>query len=178
MVMPDDAESGDFASERDDVPHDVCGASETVGLLCDLDDRHRRFGRDPADLAPCIGVKHQVADDGNSFSIDQSRTDCLITLHPKFIPFQVSNALQKEILVYLQSNPGIRCEDDQEAITLAQAGYGIAILPGFCLPPDGLPGLTVMPVQAGKEIDYGFVYAKRTPHIKLFEAEYTAHQAP
>ena len=65
-----------------------------------------------------------------------------------------------------------------EAIALAQAGYGIAILPGFCLPPDGLPGLTVMPVQAGKEIDYGFVYAKRTPHIKLFEAEYTAHQAP
>ena len=70
--MPDDAESGDFASERDDVPHDVCGASETVGLLCDLDDWHRRFGRDPADLAPCIGVKHQVADDGNSFSIESS----------------------------------------------------------------------------------------------------------
>ena len=124
-----------------------------------------------------MSPEHPLAG-GNSFSIDQSRTDCLITLHPKFIPFQVSNALQKEILVYLQSNPGIRCEDDQEAITLAQAGYGIAILPGFCLPPDGLPGLTVMPVQAGKEIDYGFVYAKRTPHIKLFEAEYTAHQAP
>lgn len=94
----------------------------------------------------------------------------LITLHPKFIPFQYGNKLQEKIMLHAQSHFQIACENDQAGILLAKCGYGAAILPGFCI-PSGLSGLISIPIMDENGcIDYGIAYQKNTKidYIRYF----------
>lgn len=100
--------------------------------------------------------------------------ECLITLHPKYVPFQYGNKLQEKITLHSQSHLNISCENDQAGIVLAKSGYGAAILPGFCIPepPNDLIALPILSVDC--KMDYGIAYPQNpnTDYIKYFISNY------
>lgn len=94
----------------------------------------------------------------------------LITLHPRFIPFQYGNKLQELILLHNQQHLHFLCENDQSAILLAKCNYGIAIIPEIYIPAHK-EGIVVLPFDNKQSaIDYGIVYHKnlKARHIKQF----------
>lgn len=96
--------------------------------------------------------------------------ECLITLHPKFVPFQYGNKLQEKIALHSQSHFNITCENDQAGILLAKSGYGVAILPEFCIPANS-DDLIILPIaNEAYRIDYGIAYHKapKLDYIKYF----------
>lgn len=95
--------------------------------------------------------------------------ECLIILHPKFIPFQYGNKLQEKITLHSQSHLNIMCENDQAGILLAKCGYGAAILPGFCIPARA-GDLRILPLASEEyKMDYGIAYHKssKVDYIKF-----------
>lgn len=56
---------------------------------------------------------------------------CILTLHPKLVPFEQSNRLRDWIIEHSMNHMDIHCESDRAGILLAQCGYGIALFPGF-----------------------------------------------
>lgn len=96
--------------------------------------------------------------------------ECLITLHPKFIPFQYGNKLQEKIALHSQSHFNITCENDQAGILLAKSGYGVAILPEFCIPANAKDLITLPMANGDYRIDYGIAYHKapKIDYIRYF----------
>ncbi len=97
---------------------------------------------------------------------------CLITLHPRHIPFHSGNELQEYIVLHAQNHADIICENDAVSILMAQCGYGIAILPEYYIPAT-LNNLTAVPIKESNEMDYGVTYYSREKHIKYFLENYT-----
>lgn len=97
----------------------------------------------------------------------------LITLHPRFIPFQYGNRLQEQLSIHAQAHFNLMCENDQAGILLASSGYGIAILPEFCI-PSYLNDLSILPIEEETTIDYGIAYRKdvKETFIKFFIEEF------
>lgn len=88
--------------------------------------------------------------------------ECLITLHPKFIPFQYGNKLQEKIMLHSQTHFHIACENDQTGILLAKCGYGVAILPEFCIPANSVPLISLPIADETCCTQYGIAYHKNT----------------
>lgn len=109
--------------------------------------------------------------DGELFTIGQSENDCLIIIHPRLVPFQNDNKLQRDIMLHIQNHDHIPCEDEQTAILLAQSGYGIAVLPDFLLPVH-LDGLTALPIQEPTETEYGILCQRKDTCTRFFLDEY------
>lgn len=101
-----------------------------------------------------------------SLTFNHLKDCCLITLHPKFIPFQYGNKLQEKIALHSQAHFNIVCENDQACILLARSGYGIAILPEFCIPAER-PGLIIRPVAEENKIEYGILSQKKSKEIYI-----------
>ena len=94
----------------------------------------------------------------------------LITLHPRYIPFQYGNKLQELIALHSQNHFQILCEHDQSALLLAKCNYGVAILPEIYI-PNSISGLTILPFTDEQSvIDYGIAYHKdgKEKHIRQF----------
>lgn len=109
----------------------------------------------------------------NTLTFEDLKEECLITLHPKYIPFQYGNKLQEKITLHSQSHFHISCENDQVGILLAKCGYGVAIFPEFCI-PDNSNHLIAIPLEDEKcNIDYGIAYHKNT---KIDYIRYLIHQ--
>lgn len=96
--------------------------------------------------------------------------ECLITLHPKFVPFQYGNKLQEKITLHSQSHFNIACENDQAGILLAKSGYGVAILPEVCFTPNSNDLIKLPVADEDYRMDYGIAYHKNTKidYIKYF----------
>ena len=62
FVVADDREQAGEGAERRRVARDVGGAAQTFFHALDPDHGHRRFRRNPADLAEPVAVEHDVAD--------------------------------------------------------------------------------------------------------------------
>lgn len=96
--------------------------------------------------------------------------ECLITLHPKLVPFQYGNKLQEKITLHSQAHFNIACENDQTGILLARTGYGAAILPEFCFNINSKDLYTFPIEDEAYKMDYGIAYHKNTKedYIKYF----------
>lgn len=98
------------------------------------------------------------------------KDECFITLHPKLVPFQYGNKLQEKITLHAQSHLHITCENEQTSILLAKSGYGVAILPEFCITKSENHILTLPIINEGYTLKYGIAYDKnaREDYIKYF----------
>lgn len=56
---------------------------------------------------------------------------CVMTLHPKLVPFEQSNRLRDWVVEHGLNHMDIYCENDRAGILLAQCGYGVALFPEF-----------------------------------------------
>jgi hypothetical protein len=57
-------------AERCQVERDVAGATDQVFGAIDVDDRNRRLGRNPADVAVSEAIEHDVADHQHTLSLE------------------------------------------------------------------------------------------------------------
>lgn len=101
-------------------------------------------------------------------SILELRRERLILLHPKLIPLQYGSALQESVIVHSRENLDISCSD-WEGAALAEAGYGIAILPEFCI-PECLKHVRLVPLKEQGHMEYGAAYRKeeKRPETEIF----------
>ena len=106
-----------------------------------------------------------------SLTFDDLKESCLINVFPKFIPFfQYNYPLQERMEMHSQTSLHMVCENDQVGILLAQSGYGVAIMPEFCIPWD-VKGVAVVPIAEKREdMEYGLAYKKKSKekYIRYF----------
>lgn len=93
----------------------------------------------------------------STLTFDDLQDTMVMTLNPRFIPFQQGNKLQEKLTLYMQSHFHIRCENDQASLLMAKCGYGIAILPAHSI-PENIEGLCQIPIEAETSIQYGLAY--------------------
>lgn len=111
-----------------------------------------------------------ILKDKDKINFEDLEEECLITIHPKFVPFQYGNKLQEKITLHSQSHFNLACENDQAGILLAKSGYGVAILPEFCVPINSNDLITFPIANEDYKMDYGIVYHKKikTDYLKYF----------
>lgn len=95
-------------------------------------------------------------------SFDDLETCCCIVLHPKLIPYRYGNRTQEKIQKRSQTQRDIMCENDQAGLAMAAAGYGVSILPEFCIPRKiDTYGLVKIPLKENEDIEYGISYPSK-----------------
>lgn len=107
--------------------------------------------------------------DAESLSFKDLETERLITLNPKLIPFQPGNSAQTFLTLNSQTNLHIMCESEQVNLLMAKSGYGISILPEFCIPKEH-EGLCIRVIKDQIPIEYGIAYRKKQKekYVKFF----------
>jgi DNA-binding transcriptional LysR family regulator len=102
-------------------------------------------------------------------TFDDLNESCLITLHPDLIPFQYKDKVQQKLTFHSQQHLGFICENDQVGILLAKSGYGIAILPAYCISAD-IKDIIAIPIQEQETMEYGIAYQSKPKekYIKYF----------
>lgn len=101
-----------------------------------------------------------------SISFEELKQECLITLNPRLIPFTKGNTLQEQLALYSQSSFHMTCESERSALLLAKCGYGIAILPEFCIPALH-NDLCKIKIKEQKKIDYGVAFNKNNNSVYI-----------
>ena len=116
-------------------------------------------------------------------SFDELSEMTLIGLHAALVPFGSENEVVKLMQMHHLKHRDILVEDDKMALTLAGAGYGIAILPTYCIPDYYQAiGLKCIPIRESQHMSYGIVSSKNEQReyvkhfIKLSEIVYKKRQ--
>lgn len=124
-----------------------------------------------------IVPKDSPFSDRSEISFEDLGGENTIILHPKFIPFQYSNDLQERLRRRSQTHFDIICENDQAAVLMSKCGYGISVLPEFCIPKEALdmPLVPVRRVKNEQDMEYGIAYHKndREKHVSEFINHFT-----
>ena len=94
-----------------------------------------------------VPVSHPLRD-RTHVSFHTLTDECLITLHPKVIPYQYGNTLQENIRAYTQNHIHMTAESDS------------------------LSGLTPIPIDEGEPIDYGIAAWEKSPLNRYFIRHY------
>jgi len=71
LVVTNQADKNALRAKRGDIAGDVAGAPDFNGVVLDLQNRRRRFGRNARDIAIDKIVKHDVADTKNGLLADE-----------------------------------------------------------------------------------------------------------
>lgn len=140
----------------------------TKEMMKDMQDCSFKKIREIKDYA--VISEKSVFKNNDEILFEDLEEECLITLHPKFLPFQYGNHLQEKIALHSQSHFNLSCENDHACILLAKSGYGIAILPEFCITTN-LENFITLPISGeGYMTEYGIAYHKsvKTDSIKYF----------
>ncbi len=88
---------------------------------------------------------------------------------PRAIPFDVENQAVDVLNKHYQKchDRFVDCEND--GFPLVQAGYGIMVVPEYCIPPNiDTLGMTAVPISDFEKFSYGVLY-KSGPDIELRE---------
>lgn len=98
---------------------------------------------------------------------DDLRTQRLLLLDPQICPDNL-NAVQHELTTGRAVSELLMCGSADACITLAKAGFGIAIQPDFPSLRD--PALAYIPIESAEPLSYGAYYKSVTgkPLLKLF----------
>ena len=70
----------------------------------------------------------------DSISFSELEKQVIIRMGNAYVPFNTGNPLTRLVQLHELSNRDIYCDDDRMMMSLAKAGYGIAVLPGYCIP--------------------------------------------
>lgn len=98
--------------------------------------------------------------DKSELLFEDLQNERIITLHPKFVPFEHSNIMRDKILEHELHHMDMHCENDQVGILYAECGYGVGIFPEFCISSFS-DRLAMRPFERKTvTYDYGVAYHK------------------
>lgn len=84
----------------------------------------------------------------------------LILLHPKLVPFENKDEIRAQFSAHGLEHFDILCENDRTGIFLAECGYGVCIVPEFCI-PDTVQGVNIYPFEQRRyTFEYGMAFSK------------------
>ena len=97
-----------------------------------------------------------------SISFPELEGEVLVRMSRTYAPFNTGNPLTRLIEVHGLHSRDIHCDDDRFIMSLSRAGYGIAMLPGYCVPEyAGLIGLACVPIVESQELIHGAILRRR-----------------
>lgn len=100
-----------------------------------------------------------------SLSFEELKDKTLIRLHNKYIPYASSNTLKDLMAIHDIHYHDINCDYDQVCLILASSGYGIAIMPDYCIPEYYQQfELVRIPIQENDDDDYGIICEEDNHH--------------
>ena len=113
-----------------------------------------RVGHAVVDKAHPIAQKEEI-------SFEELENETVIGLNRAFVPSATENKVTKLMQLHHLKSRDILCEDDRLALSLCKAGYGIAVLPSYCIPEyfDAI-GLACVPIKESQLIIYGMITRK------------------
>ena len=92
----------------------------------------------------------------------------LILPHSKLIPFNSDNPIRDLVNLHRLHHPDFFIEDDRVCLSLAGAGYGVAVLPGYRIPEYYQTlGLTCIPIRENADFPYGILYKTLPPEKEM-----------
>ena len=98
----------------------------------------------------------------------QLENERLILPHSKLIPFQSDNPLRDLVNLHRLHHRDFFIEDDRVCLSLAGAGYGAAVLPGYRIPEYfEVLDLSCIPILENEDFPYGILYKDLPPEKKL-----------
>ncbi len=114
-----------------------------------------------------ISVGYAVVDstdplaERESISFEELDGISVIGLHNALIPSKTENKVTRMMHIHHLKNRDILVEDDRMALTMCKAGYGVAVLPSYCIPEYYHEiGLACIPIEESQQILYGVVYPR------------------
>ena len=112
---------------------------------------------------PVVGIAREggALQQGQSLSLSDLKQEPLIVLNPQSAPEEYRKFLHP-ILENHAPMDLYFCDAIETALTLAQAGYGIALLPDFF--QERNPMLTYAPIRDAAPISYGIYYKTLSDH--------------
>lgn len=107
-----------------------------------------------------VDEKHPIAQK-ETISFNELEDEVVIGLSKAFVPSATENKVTKLMQIHHLKNRDILCDDDRMALSLCKAGYGVAILPSYCIPEyfEEL-GLACVPITESQKIVYSIVTRK------------------
>lgn len=88
----------------------------------------------------------------------------LIHMGRAYVPFNTSNPLTRLVQLHELHSRDMCCDDDRMMMSLAKAGYGVAVLPGYCIPEYAADiGLACVPIAEGQALVYGALTHRGRP---------------
>lgn len=94
-------------------------------------------------------------------SFDELENDIIIAMSSAYVPFNTGNPVTRLIQLHELHSKDIHCDDDRMMMSLAKSGYGVAILPGYCIPEYAeLIGLSCVPIIENQKLVYGVITHK------------------
>lgn len=90
--------------------------------------------------------------------------EVLIRMGSAYVPFNTGNPLTRLVQLHELRSRDMRCDDDRMMMSLAKAGYGVAVLPGYCIPEYAADiGLASVPIVEGQVLVYGALTHRGAP---------------
>lgn len=114
-----------------------------------------------------VNSRHPMAGK-REVSFSELEPERLILPHSKLIPFKSDNPIRDLVNVHRLHHRDFFIEDDRVCLSLAGAGYGVAVLPGYRIPEyfDVLD-LSCIPIRENVDFPYGIMYQNLPPEKKL-----------
>lgn len=82
--------------------------------------------------------------------------ETVLAMGYSYVPFNTGNPVTRLIQLHELHSKDVRCDDDVMLLSLAGAGYGAAILPGYCIPEYSEEiGLAAVPIIENQKLVYG-----------------------
>lgn len=107
-----------------------------------------------------VNRQHRIAT-LQQISFSEIENDVIIAMSSAYVPFNTGNPVTRLIQLHELHSKDIHCDDDRMMMSLAGSGYGIAILPGYCIPEYAeLIGLSYVPIIENQKLVYGIATHK------------------
>lgn len=148
-----------------------------LDLILTTDNMISRRSREYPFRKLCTVVGYAVTDQHapiashQTVSFDEIEDATLIGLHDAFVPGATPNKVTQRMSLHHLKHKDILCADDRMALSLCKAGYGIAVLPAYCIPEYYRElGLAITPIIESQKIVYGLITQDNSPngHILSF----------
>lgn len=115
-----------------------------------------------------LPIDHELAK-RDEISISEIKKERLIILQPKEIPYSIQKQSRNPDIFSDQEYMTITQGSSVSCMTLAYAGYGLAILPEFYIPMDiGKHGMTKVPLKETETDDYGVTAIQKNIIVSAF----------
>lgn len=105
--------------------------------------------------------------EGEGISFTDIQDNSLLIPGPKMVPFDIENPVIDKLNHHFSVHHDRMIDNESDGFPLVQAGYGIMVIPEYCVPLDvDILGIKAVPITDFQKFSYGMIY-KSNRNIEL-----------